>query len=255
MAGTAAGTGLTAQQRTGQLAVRAAALRELIPLWPVLDPARLEQTTQVWMRLAIEVITRWRQAAVLSAADYYRLFRAAETGELVPPKVALINTLDLRRVQTSLLVTGPIRIKALTRSGLDPEKAAEQTLVTSLSAAGRHVLDGGRDALDTAVHDDSRAVGYARVTSAHPCAFCALLASRGPVYKTAETAERTSARSSRGPGRAYHDGCACVPEPVFDADAPWPGKAREWDELYASSTHGTYGKAALRAFRRAYDTA
>lgn len=51
---------------------------------------------------------------------------------------------------------------------------------------------------------------FARVTtSAHPCAFCIMLASRGFAYLS----ERTALRSHMG---SYHDGCSCVAVASFD---------------------------------------
>ena len=54
---------------------------------------------------------------------------------------------------------------------------------------------------------DALAVGWRRVSDGHPCAFCAMLASRGFVYHTAETA---------GSMNRYHNDCRCEIVPGFD---------------------------------------
>lgn len=80
-------------------------------------------------------------------------------------------------------------------------------------------------------------VRYARmVMGATSCDFCLVLASRGPVYGSAETAG--------GEGNKYHDHCDCVPVPVVgrwvvDPTSPrgfrWEGQSPGYDfeELYA----------------------
>lgn len=69
----------------------------------------------------------------------------------------------------------------------------------------------------------SRRVGYARVLSGkESCAFCAMLASRGPVYS-----EDTVVR--RRDGRRYHDNCDCVAVLVVHGQ-PWEGQA-EYEAL------------------------
>ena len=56
-------------------------------------------------------------------------------------------------------------------------------------------------------------IGYARVpTSANPCAFCVMLASRGFVYSSEEKATK-----SRKTGDKYHSNCFCKAVPFFKA--------------------------------------
>jgi hypothetical protein len=63
---------------------------------------------------------------------------------------------------------------------------------------------------------DGQALGYAHLTDVGSCAFCAMLASRGPVYKTAATAG-----GPRGRGVRYHDYFACLALPVFSHGEAW----------------------------------
>lgn len=253
MATTAQGRRLTEQHRKAQLAVRAAALREALRLWPVLDPLRLDETAPVWLRLMAQLVLRWRSTSAQRSVDYYRAFRAAETGQLVAPPIPEPPDADMGRVTTSLTVTGPVRVKQLTQRGEPPQRAARQVLPQSSAAAGRHVLDGGRQQLLTAAIADEHAVGWIRITDAEPCAFCAMLASRGFVYLSEASAARTTVRSKRGPGRQYHDGCSCQVEPAFSRDTPLPGRNAEFERLWIESTAGYSGKDARNAFRRALE--
>ena len=49
-----------------------------------------------------------------------------------------------------------------------------------------------------------------------PGRFCLMLISRGPVYRSEDTA---------GAGSAYHDHCDCRIVPVFGDAVDWPGRA------------------------------
>lgn len=74
----------------------------------------------------------------------------------------------------------------------------------------RAVQSPGRRTLEQTAH--AAGIGYARVpTGAETCAWCLMLASRGPVY------ERDSATRTRD-GRRYHDDCDCQPVPVASED-------------------------------------
>lgn len=83
----------------------------------------------------------------------------------------------------------------------------------------RHASDAGRQAVVDAARHDPEALGYARVaTGASTCAFCLMLVSRGPVYKSA-----SAALLRDGSSEPYHDRCDCLAVPVFDRQA-WPGR-------------------------------
>ena len=74
-------------------------------------------------------------------------------------------------------------------------------------------------------------VGYARVPVGDTCAFCIMLASRGFVYTSKESATRT------GVGAKYHDNCNCVAVPFHKADTI-PGYADElqkYDDMYRNA--------------------
>lgn len=107
----------------------------------------------------------------------------------------------------------------------------------------RHTLNAGRKAVaDTArlgrvrnattKRPIGRRIGYARVlTGRESCAFCAMLASRGPVYS-----EDTATR--RADGRRYHDGCDCRAVLVIEGQ-PWEGE-QEFHRLQAAWREATW---------------
>jgi hypothetical protein len=90
-----------------------------------------------------------------------------------------------------------------------------------------------------------RPVGWARVLQGkYSCGFCIMLASRGPVYSSADAAKYVAApvgEKSREGGflsrkartelrkknpRAFHEHCDCIVVPVFDPDN-WSGRAEQ----------------------------
>lgn len=147
-----------------------------------------------------------------------------------------------RVAKVSLEVTGPVaqKIAAARKKPLD--EARDASFTQAAGAATRQVLTGGRKSLLTLLEEDPQALGWIRVTDGDPCAFCALLASRGPVYRSQETAAFQA-----------HDHCACTAEPVYSRNTLWPGRAKEFRGLWRTSTEGFSGKDARNAFRRAYE--
>ena len=137
----------------------------------------------------------------------------------------------------------------------DHPGAMEKVIARVSSTLLRHARKAGRDAVsDTAklgrVRDAAlkrpvgKRIGYARVLSGkESCAFCAMLASRGPVYS-----EDTVTR--RADGRRYHDGCDCRAVLVIEGQ-PWPGEAayrrleREWR---AATWDAEPGETVFRRF-------
>ncbi|MGW4114815.1 VG15 protein [Actinosynnema sp. NPDC004786] len=254
------GRQLLAAQRAAQLALRARLLAELLDLWALLDPVRLDDTTQPWLRSTTDTVLRYRNRSARSAVDFYAELRsaelpAAEIGTAVVPEVPEIDPPTVARVQASLVTQGPIEVRARLVVGEDPQDAAEAALTAVQGAAARHALNGGRQALVAAGERDERAKKYARVTtSADPCWFCRMLAARGFVYPTEDAAGARKNRRFDGDGLyKFHDWCACGVEPVFVEDAPPSPAAQANADLWDRATKGLGGERARAAFRRAVE--
>lgn len=257
MATTLGGARLTERHRQRQLAVRRAFLGQFVRMWPLLNTDNLDGTTAAWLTVVMDLVRRFRTQSAATALGYYDALRTMETGSALPDRAAYVNLAEMPTgaIQTSLVVTGPINIKSRIGKGEDVSEAAEAALIDSAGAAGRHVLNGGRSQLAESVRKDGVAVGFARVTDGDPCWWCAMLASRGPTYVSAQSALVTSARAAnRNPGEAFHDHCGCSVEPSFDRESDWPGRGREFDQLWKDSTKGAKNsKAMLKQFRHAYE--
>jgi hypothetical protein len=158
-----------------------------------------------------------------------------------------------RAAQVSLAVTGPVGQKSKAARGKPLDRARDESFVDAAGAASRHVLTGGRQSLLTLLDRDPQSVGWIRVTDGDPCAFCAMLASRGIVFSRGSF-KRSNAKFD-GPGTVkVHDNCACTIEPVYSKNTQWPGRAREFRKMWDDHIKDNYsGENAIRAFRRLYE--
>lgn len=222
-------------------------MKDIVSIWPLFDPLDLERSWPALRNALLMLISSHRTIAANMAAEYLRKFRELEgvVGDLA---VILDSTPDLVAAAVSLSATGPATAQRGISTGLTAEAAAARALVTVSGAASRIILDGGRQTVLLTVEADHKALGWMRVTHGKTCAFCAMLASRGPVYKSRRTAGDARSRPAR-----FHDHCDCTVEPVYSADTRWPAASRRADELWASSTVGLGGQEARNAFRAAWD--
>lgn len=215
MAATLAGSRLTERHRTVQLALRALALRQVLEVWPAFDAEDAARSWPAVESALLAIVGERRAISASLAAGYFEVFRQAErVGGRAMPVLSSFDEAALARARTSLQVTGYVtteRLRSLKHP--DPGRVA---LVRVSGAVTRHMLDGGRETLLASVRADRRARGWARVTSAEPCEFCAMLASRGAVYT-----------ASSGVFQA-HDHCACSLEPVYRHAQEWPAGSREY---------------------------
>lgn len=265
MSTTKNGALLTQAHRTTQ-AKRGQSIAVLaLGLWlKTVKPNDLEATTTIWMRKLIQAIFDGRDRSAQSTRIYYTAFRKLEVPEAPRFTIPATPELLVEQVETSLRVTGPIayqrrvsRIKEL--DDLDPrvekalmDDAFRASAKTSSAAAVRLVLDGGRHTMREAAVNDHLALGWARVTQANPCYFCAMLASRGFDY--GKHAFDDSNRLFDGAGKAkVHDSCQCTMEPSFSNKSELPEHSAQWESLWADVTGDVFGVEKARKFRAAYE--
>ena len=173
----------------------------------------------------------------------------------------------------NLVSTGPARAYALTeeyKGRLDDPDFLESMQSAGRGAAqsaDRQTVEAGRDVINKAGNGDRLLRGYARITDGDPCAFCAMLAARGAVYRSRQRAELGGRKKPKGSPDArvpqnrrppltlsdlskYHNGCHCQVIPVY-TDEPFltPESRRlanEWKEVAGKLS----GEEARRAWRR-----
>lgn len=197
---------------------------------PVDEPSEDDEAD----RIAIEEIARLRE-------EEDRLAREAE----VEARIALeaLGPSNLARIVDAIDTEQPASEVDATRKGAHLKAGARQA-----AAAARVAMDGGRGTVWSYASRDQRAIGYVRLSrTGTPCGWCAMLISRGPVY-------RSEASATYAEGDLYHDNCNCYAMPVFTREQYDESEMFRLNRLYAEQwprvTKGLTGKAALTAWRR-----
>lgn len=131
------------------------------------------------------------------------------------------------------------------------EEAHRKSGARQAADASRLVKNGARSTIWSQIDRDKRALGYIRLSrTGTPCAWCAMLISRGPVYKS----QKSAATSIYGDGDKYHDNCNCYAEPVWSLEQYNSSSRyelnRKYKQLWPQVTKGLTGKDALAAWRR-----
>lgn len=209
MASTADGRDLTQEHQAQQRAIAVAVIAEARLLWSRLDVSDLDRSTPYWLAGNLRAVRQRNAESQRLANVYLSEYRYAEIGQ------RLDGTVDGGGIAAlSLQSAGPIRVKKLIAGGMAPGEALDYARTKFEGAAARQALMGGRMAIARGAQSDRRAIGWRRVTDGNPCAFCALLAGRGPVYKARNVSV------VRGDSLRYHGHCGCTAEVVYGTWAP-----------------------------------
>jgi hypothetical protein len=164
-----------------------------------LPPGEIERV----FRAVFPIIEEHAVMAGDSAREFYDSERERVLGEITP----------LFRHQVRPEWIAESLAEPLTGFALEPSSV--NAAVLGIAGADA-VRDEARATARRMVSDDPAALGYARVESGgSSCAFCTILISRGPAYKTAESA---------GLANVFHANDDCRVVPVFDRN-DWAGKA------------------------------
>lgn len=236
--------GAAVAARSVQLAIRAALMRDVVTLWPLLDAKRLDQSFPGWVAAMRALILRYFDQSHIAAASFYRAARETATLSAAPADLLTMPAAPaVEWIDRALRFAGPGMIA---KDTAQPRTA----LSTTLGTASRIALEGGRQTIAQAVHNDPVAVGWFRVTDGKPCAFCALMASRGVVYKNERTAGRTANSRFTGEGEfKFHNDCGCSAAPAFSKDQELPELSQTAARIYRERGEGP----ALVAFRQAWN--
>ncbi|MFD3815034.1 hypothetical protein ACFWRZ_08200 [Streptomyces rubiginosohelvolus] len=232
--------------RRRQLLLSTRLVRQVMQAWRELaNPAQIDASWTILRSVLAQPVLRAREESAQLATDFYLEARREadiDADGFSPPRP---TPLTAERLNSSLDVTGPVEFKRAIASGKTPSQALDQAAVRMAGSTQYLALEGGRSVIRESVEQDERATGYARVTDNDPCAWCAMLASRGPVYKSAQTAG-----DPRQGGHRYHDLCGCQAVPSFTLDEPFIGIADKLYEDWKRETKGHGGNHAVNAFRR-----
>lgn len=240
MASTVEAARLTETQRRDQVRVAKELIVSLRAMWTLLNPADLDGSTSTWLTFAVARLEAAHSESARIALAYLQGFRRLEIGA---PLTAFESIrVPLRNPEVALYFTGPVKVKQGMTAGLTLGRATSLAFKEMSRTAQMLALNGGRDTIKAGIRRDRKALGYQRVTDGSPCYFCAMLASRGPVYN------KHSFTNTR-----VHIGCGCTLEPVYARDTEWAGRSREYADIYANVTPGA-NQSVVAAFRQAYNS-
>ncbi|HOY80498.1 MAG TPA: ADP-ribosyltransferase [Rhodoglobus sp.] len=193
-------------------------------LWQTMDPAKGAAAMEHWLELQVELSGVFDGKSAALAADYIKKFRIAE-GFPGGPIVGM-QDFDEEWAKKSMSYNGSNKVQSLINQGMSPAAAMAKVAPIAMAAAQRLTLGGGRRVLDQSALANPVSSGWRRVSSGSACAFCAMLVSRGPAYKSEKSA---------GAGRHWHKKCGCTVEEIFD-DAWTPTeKEQEYLDTYNNS--------------------
>lgn len=199
--------------------------------WRTLDPLRLDQTRDTYLRLARPIVQRQRAQSASLSADYYAASRSAviDAPSVMP---ALDATLDATTIDASLQAEVFDRL-----TDPPPRQSWEQTVrnarASANATAARLANNGGRGTILNMVASDRYSLGWSRTGRGEACPFCLMLISRGPVYKAESSA-----------GFDAHNRCYCQPVPAFTDDDLWSKQAAAAEDVYYSAIEAAEREAA-----------
>lgn len=234
--------------RVQAVRLRGRFVQEFATVWPGAQALTSRRLREAWLMQAAALIRIWRPVFRRQAQLTYREVAELDTGAIptVAASAGATPAIAAGELLGSMLENAFKPITRLARQaqsiGVNPatrlDRADPEILARAAEGAARLALNAGRDYVIQTVEQDRLAVGWMRVTDGDPCAFCLVLASRGPVYKSRTTAEFLA-----------HDNCGCVAVPVFTRDPVLPEstlqaqriyrEAQEWARSTGSQSRGT----------------
>lgn len=216
------------QHRSAVDDIATLAVAELVASWASL-PADPEELRGELADLLAELVADFSQMTAALAADFYEDLRAQSIPGFFTALPASPVPEEQIRSSAEWAASGAY---------LDVDKA----LRDAATVADRLVAQANRNTIDLNVGRDPAEPRYARYASANACAFCALNALRGPVYRSEDAA-----------AGKYHDHCRCIAVPSWSRDdyeeAPY---VADWREAFHSATaSGARDTKAVLAHMRA----
>jgi len=192
--------------------VRALVLAELEALWRSLDTMNANATRDLLLDAVPLLVASYGDVAATVAADFYDEARDASrvAGRFSARPVA---SFDLE----GLLGQVRYAVGPLYSAAPDPDAALGRLALK----VDEYTLQQGRETIAESVARDPAKPRWARVPAGDTCKFCIVLASRGAVYRSAESA---------GQGRKFHGKCDCQATPIWPKE-PLP-EGYDPDALY-----------------------
>lgn len=184
------------------------ALADLTTWWGQAAGLLVDALVAALVPFTADLTATYGDVAALAAADWYDELRE-QAGAPGRYRSRMADPAPVDQAEAvARWAVGPL-------FGPEPDRAA--ALEHLAGGVQRLVLQPARDTIATSTARDPANARWARVPSrADTCAFCRLMASRGAVYLSEESA-------GGSPMTTYHTECGCVPTPL------WPGEQEPYD--------------------------
>lgn len=183
----------------------AMAQRDLAQLFASFDLSSPERVRDALLEVTPILVREYGDLAAAVTAEWYEEVRAASAAGRSAYVAQTAAGVD------SAKVGGAVRWAAGDLFGDDPA----QTLSSLNGAMQRYISYSSRETVRQNVERDPERPRFARVpSSAHTCAFCSILASRGFVYHSEASAGDSALK---GFGDDFHDDCKCQIVPEWDS--------------------------------------
>lgn len=182
--------------------IRALVLAALRAFWGNLETTNAVGTRDALLDYVPLLVAQYGEMATTVAADFFDTMReqAAAPGRFSAVLADPVDVEELRgQIRWSI---GPL----FSRDNPDPATA----LGRLQQKVDEFTLQPGRDTIAHSTGADPAKARWARVPVGKTCAFCLVLASRGPAYRSAETA---------GQARKFHGDCDCTAVPYWQGSA------------------------------------
>ncbi|WP_461004710.1 VG15 protein [Trueperella pyogenes] len=216
MASTEEGRALSDEHRRAQARL-GGSFRAVAPeLDSLIDLGDLDGSFPDWYAGYSGLRAAGQQTSTAMATAYLGEFARVEgAGELVAGRLPQNELTAITNAHISVVRA----VKARIAGGMSPEEAWRIQSAIAYGRLTQSVLDAGRAVITRADFRYSGRPGrWRRISDGQPCAFCAMLVGRGPVYSE-QTADFES-----------HDHCGCGAEPVVGEWEP-----TELEALWRSS--------------------
>jgi hypothetical protein len=208
---------------------------------PVTAEQRADMVSYLWRPL-----NNARAQTYTASVRYLHGQGLLDTPPLRPYEPQALDKLLTDTVERATVAGDPV-----TEENRTSPIVVEQTQKAVARAVSRHAQEPARETVQEAADDAGEEIGWARMlTGPKSCGFCAMLASRGPVYRSDKSAMFRGGASAD----AYHDGCDCVAVLVRKG-VPWEGQQshKVLEKLWEATGGKFSGKDARNAFRREWD--
>lgn len=242
---------LAQASRTAQLRLADVVARQVRALWgqTVQGPGR---GTDQLLEATVPLIGARHAFSARQGATSYRLARRlALPGE--PAFEMDLPTLVDEALIASIVATGFKTLSDQLAAGAPLPDALLAGQTAFEGTAVRHTLSGGRQYVIDATGVDRLAVGYYRVVRPGCCSFCAMLASRGPVYAK-DSFDESDPRFVGEHEVKVHDHCRCMMAPTFDKGDRGLPLNLELEQLWQKEiAKQFFGIEARRKWRSIYE--